>query len=286
MCQYDAIHSCRENRIGGGVSIYLSNIYNFIPRKDLSTELDSTLMESVFIEIPSCPLLNRKSILIGCIYRPPDTDIVTFIDALDSTLESINKEGKLCILLGDYNINLLKGEVPSTIDFLNVLYPVNFYPLITKPSRITSTSATLIDNILFNSLDYEVTSGLLTCDTSDHLPVFQIIHPTGPSKAQPSTATVQPKQRSFTRNRFASFKSAISVVSWDDVLKMSDVNKSLHAFYMIYNSAIESSFPLTSTKSKKYSTKNKPWITDDLRKNSRKKISSIGNQLLTQPQQI
>ena len=125
-------------------------------------------MESVFIEIPSCPLLNRKSILIGCIYRPPDTDIVTFIDALDSTLESINKEGKLCILLGDYNINLLKGEVPSTIDFLNVLYPVHFYPLITKPSRITSTSATLIDNILFNSLDYEVTSGLLACDTSLH----------------------------------------------------------------------------------------------------------------------
>ena len=110
----------------------------------------------LFIDIA---LGNKKNIIVGCIYRPPDSDINTFNDALYSTLEIINKENKLCALLGDFNINLLKEDLVSTRVFLNTLYSVNFYPLITKPSRITRSSESLIDNILFNSLDYEITSG-------------------------------------------------------------------------------------------------------------------------------
>jgi len=150
---YLSFHSCRKKKRGGGVSLYVLNTFDAGARDDLSTEFDSTNTESIFIEIPPCQQFIGKSILIGCIYRPPDSDHNTFIDALQSTLESITKESKLCFLLGDFNINLLKCDLPQTVDFLNALHS-NFFSLITKPSIITSSSATFIDNILFNSYNF------------------------------------------------------------------------------------------------------------------------------------
>ena len=118
LSNYNSSHSCRNNRTGGGVSLYVSNAYNFISRKDLSADFATTHVESVFIDLA----LGRKNVIVGCIYRPPDSDIITFNDALYSTLENINKENKLCVLLGDFNINLLKDDQRFTTDFLNTLY--------------------------------------------------------------------------------------------------------------------------------------------------------------------
>ena len=51
-----------------------------------------------------------------------------------------------------------------------------FFPLITRPTRITSNTATLIDNIFTNNLlnNFSV-SGLMFCDISDHLPIFTLL---------------------------------------------------------------------------------------------------------------
>jgi hypothetical protein len=49
-----------------------------------------------------------------------------------------------------------------------------FIPLMTRPTRITSHTATLIDNIFTNQLSHCLKSGLLFTDISDHLPVFSI----------------------------------------------------------------------------------------------------------------
>lgn len=51
---------------------------------------------------------------------------------------------------------------------------MNMYPLITKPTRITAHSATLLDNIFTNILENSIDSGLLLNDTCDHLPVFMV----------------------------------------------------------------------------------------------------------------
>ena len=52
------------------------------------------------------------------------------------------------------------------------MYSNMFFLLITQPTRITSNSATLIDNIFTNNLDTYSFSGLLFTDISDHLPIF------------------------------------------------------------------------------------------------------------------
>ena len=50
------------------------------------------------------------------------------------------------------------------------MYSFGLYPLIRRPSRITS--ATLTDNIFTNELKDNIDSGLLIDDTSDHRPIF------------------------------------------------------------------------------------------------------------------
>lgn len=54
------------------------------------------------------------------------------------------------------------------------MFSSSFYPLISKPTRITKTSATLIDNIFVNDITQNFKCGLLFTDISDHLPEFQI----------------------------------------------------------------------------------------------------------------
>lgn len=52
------------------------------------------------------------------------------------------------IICGDFNIDLFKSDRNTNYkEFENELYISGLYPLITKPTRATKTSATLLDNI-------------------------------------------------------------------------------------------------------------------------------------------
>ena len=56
--------------------------------------------------------------------------------------------------------------------FFNTLAFNSILPYILQPTRLTSYSKILIDNIFFNTLSSEMISGNLTYTTSDHLPQF------------------------------------------------------------------------------------------------------------------
>ena len=78
--------------------------------------------------------------------------------------------------MGDFNIDLLKSDSHSILDnFLDVFSSNFFQPHILQLTRITDHSATLIDNIFFNSLEHLVISGNIVYDLTDHLPNFIIM---------------------------------------------------------------------------------------------------------------
>ena len=80
--------------------------------------------------------------------------------------------------MGDYNIGLLNIESHGpTCDYNDTMYSNGFIPIITRPTRITYSSAILIDNIFtnqFSSQLRESLQGILLTDISDHYPVFYI----------------------------------------------------------------------------------------------------------------
>ena len=56
------------------------------------------------------------------------------------------------------------------------MFSHSFFPCITKPTRVSKTSCTLIDNIFSNDFCETNTtvSGILYTDVSDHFPVYYI----------------------------------------------------------------------------------------------------------------
>ena len=67
---------------------------------------NGTETEFVFIELT----VTNRQFIAGVIYRPPNNDPTSFIEALASVLDIINKEKKTCFLLGDFNLNLLTPD--------------------------------------------------------------------------------------------------------------------------------------------------------------------------------
>ena len=116
-----------------------------------------------------------KNIVTGVIYRPPNQNVDEFLTMTNELLSKISKENKVCYLMGDFNLNLMNHQSHSvTGEFLDALYSNMFFPLITRPTRITCHSATLIDNIFVNQFFDRSRSGLFFTDISDHLPIFSI----------------------------------------------------------------------------------------------------------------
>ena len=106
---------------------------------------------------------------------------------LTPLLEKLNKEDKLCFLMGDFNIDLMK--IDSKFDnpqFYNTMCSYFFSPLILQLTRVTEKSNTLTD-IFFNSFEFTTISGNITHSISDHLIHFVVledfIKPSSPCKS-------------------------------------------------------------------------------------------------------
>ena len=80
--------------------------------------------------------------------------------------------------MGDLNIDSLKSDVHnSTSSLLDVMYSYNVFPVITKPTSVTESSATLIDHILTYDFDIDAShhQGILCSSISDHYAFFMLL---------------------------------------------------------------------------------------------------------------
>ena len=112
-------------------------------------------------------------------------------DYLVPLLEKLAKEKKETVLMGDFNINILNcNSDRDTSSFTDTLYSNSFYPTINIPTRITSTSKTLIDNILYNNITKSIWAGNIATTISDHLMQYIFI---------PSEISEKPNNKIFKR---------------------------------------------------------------------------------------
>ena len=169
---HDYQHICkyRQHKKGGGVSLFVKKQFRYNERADVG--VFNSDIESIFIELH----IENENIIIGTVYRPPNTNIDTFLEEMSTMLYKCNKEKKKIYILGDYNLDLLKHDTHNpTNDFLELMYSNSLLPLINRPTRVTCNTATLIDNIFTNSIDNNHSiSGIYPADISDHFPIFHL----------------------------------------------------------------------------------------------------------------
>ena len=245
----------RGDARGGGVGLLFDSSLNLNikARPDLACG-DSNVMESMFVQLPQ---KNSKDIIIGVIYRPPNTDVNLFLSALAVILEVINSENRSCYLAGDFNIDLLNCKQPHGQSFLDQLFSFGFYPRIDRPTRITDTSATLIDNIFTNVHNSELTSGVWIADVSDHLPVYVIM------PCLNRRVSREPKyvyKRIYSEDKMIQFRDALCGIDWSDIRATIGVNNMYDKFNSLLNNQINIYFPAIKIKINEKS-ENKPWIT-------------------------
>ena len=133
-------------------------------------------------------------------------------------------------------------------------------PLITKPTRLTHHSATLIDHIYTNDKKTNTFTGiLLTDEVADHFGVFHIMY--GKEKKNPSKVIYS---RNITDEKMKQFKKNLSETDFSDVLLLTNPNEAYNKFISIYTSLFEELFPLRPVNFKKKYIKQHPWMTKGL----------------------
>jgi hypothetical protein len=259
LLDYQHVYNYRHNRSGGGVSLFIKTDFKYIRRTDLEVFTDN--VETLFVELLKDDFTNySNNILIGLIYRPPDKDMNIFIDYIFSTLTAIKKEHKTIYLMGDFNINLMNIDKHIlSSEFLETMFSFSMYPLINKPTRVTMSTATLIDNIYCdNVLDHNFMNGILITDITDHFPVFTI-NITAQTKEDPILCIT----RSYNSDQIKNFKNKLQLLDWNSVLQCDNCQTAYSTFSVIFNECYESCFPQRVIH---LNYKNrKPWLTNALK---------------------
>ena len=175
---YTMIANNHQQNKGGGTAILIKDGLKYNRRKDLDIFIEKEV-ESVFIDFLS---KSNKHITIGSMYRPPNNQDDAFTEAILKIKQklSMEKEKKELIIGMDHNFDLLKSsEHKKTQYFLDTLLNKELFPTITRPTRITRQSATLIDNVFVSlNLHKRYESAILINDMSDHLPTLTLLRQT------------------------------------------------------------------------------------------------------------
>ena len=254
---YDYIGKSRQNRKGGGVGFLINK--KLKSRNVPELQLEDEIVKSLFIEIKG----NHHNMLIGAIYRPPNTPVGSFLNHYSDMCSKLHKHKHVIIGL-NHNLDLLKSTRHSQMQqFLEITLEANLILTITKPTRVTNTSATLIDNILIKSDLHEThRSNVIIDNISDHYPSILAIDNPHLSIVESQQVTVH----KINENEIVKIKNKLYQTNWNAELNALDANK---AFNKLHNKPIKILDSVAPEKITNIRTRrNVPWFTLGIKKSN------------------
>ena len=155
--------------------------------------------------------------------------------------------------MGDLNCDILKSPCEShtrKLQFLSSLY--QFDQLIDEPTRITGTSATLIDLILTNKEENISKSGVIHLGLSDHSMIFAIRKHCIP-KSRENVKYI----RNFKNFNANDFLTDLSQTPWENIAQYDNPNVCWRVWYSLYLQVLDRHAPLRRMRTRGNSL---PWI--------------------------
>ena len=153
----------------------------------------------------------KNIMLIGVVYRSPKTDMTRFTEHITHIIKSVKTDKNQCYIMGNFNINLLNYDTQQeTRDYVDTRFSNACIPLISRPTRITPTTATLIDTIYSN--DNRI-NGILYADISDHLPIFVLT-----KRSNDLNGDIIIETRKENESTIHTFRCLVDNISCQDVL--------------------------------------------------------------------
>ena len=184
---------------------------------------------------------NQQHTIVGEIYRIPNTPESISIERFDTILSKLDETSLNVVIGSDQNFDYLKiATHDKTADLFNRFMSCNMIPTITKPTRITATSATLIDNIYTRYDSSAIFSGIIPYNISDHFPVFCF---TGRAKSKINDKTpLIFKHRPMDSTALAEINATLMNTNWS-YLDTLDIDTAFTEFINYLNSLINKFAP-------------------------------------------
>ena len=262
----------KSQSMGHGVSIFIDE--RFDSELCLSLTLLKEHIECLFVKIE----VDNISVIVGIVYRPPNSNLDDYLDDFINITESIKRMGKTCYILGDVNLDLMKYESHrKTSQYLDLLFSNSFIPLINRPTRITQHSATLIDHIYTNNynINDKLHQAILVTDISDHLIILHILQKETKRNNDNDEDFIVIRQLN-ERNK-ENYKQNLTNWNWDEILRYDSAKVAFSKFHEVHSKIYDKSFPLKRVK-KKYRNRI-PWLSDDLKLRIKNKNQAYKTQL-------
>ena len=260
--------SCSVHR---GTALYIHNSIYF---KELYPDVTSTLWDGLFVEL-SLEIDQARNqtfyekIVICNMYRPPRSSIDnlnSFIDDMSNIFQTFERTSNI-LIVGDFNIDILKFKQNSHINnYLENILSSGFLPNITFPTRLTSCSGSLIDNIFSKSSGklLNIISGILLNQISDHLPCFIAFELSGCRKYNSISQKII---RLNTHNSYMKFKADLQSLEFTNILD-NIIGKDVDESYKKLNDALQllinKHFPKKVVKFNKHKHRKAKWMTNGI----------------------
>ena len=210
----------------------------------------------------------KNGLTIAIIYRHPNGRISQFIDLLDKTFNEFNLSTRDLYMLDDININILPESCTTNdLNYSSMLASKGLFSLITKPTRVSATSSTLIDHIFTNSIADKLYPGVILNDISDHYMVYSII--SVENKQTSSKCITCKKVRNFKNVNYEQLSSDLSVELTKFKTSLPQItsdnfNSVFTDFLNCIKTQISNHAPLQIVSRKQRRIQAKPWITKGL----------------------
>ena len=244
-CKYE--HR-RTHKKGGGVCIYIAEQY-------LSREHPNFLNKNAVLEhcIAEIKLKDRK-LLVGSLYRAPNSNQSEFLKEYKDLITKLKSTNYDVILGMDHNLDFLKSHLhENTQEFINYNLDNDLFPVITRPTRITHSNTTLIDNIMLGSrLTGQTSSRIIVDDISDHLPCVTIIENLLPLKSNKREIT----SRDVRQKNLINLNEELAMLI-PKLQPNTDTNTQFNDFHALLQTTIQNHCPVVTRKVSKTKLKQK-----------------------------
>ena len=248
---HDIIRKDRQGA-GGGVAIFVRN--NIMYKRKIQYE--SGNVEAIWLDVNT----TQGKLLLCCCYRPPTKpsgpDVNVFWDGVASALDNAHSDGyKNIVILGDLNAD--PHTIPGRM-LLNLCNSYNFTVHISEPTRITSTSATVLDQVLSNVPSFVTQSSVLPpIATSDHCVVSATLNFNVTSEHAYKRHIWE-----YDKADFNLFRNALTHANFDECFESSDIDIICESWTSKFLSVAKDSVP---NKIVTIRPNDKAWFTSKLR---------------------
>jgi len=242
----------RTHKSHGGTCVYIDEDLEYVALSDLVN-----LSEELSCECSAIKLEDLRLIVL-CIYRSNAGEIGCFFRVVHEMLQRLDSHiiKYTLIVCGDFNINML-AKNRNVTEFKNFLNMYNLHQTIHEPTRVSSHSSTLIDNIFVNSTD-NLMGKVLKTSLSDHYGQMLEI----PMVNSNINKIKYIYKRIYSTGKLNAMRNECLLMEWEDIYTENNINKAYNKFNFKLTGMHNQIFPRKKLTKRK---NNINWLTKGIR---------------------